>query len=354
MATQAAFAAFWRVNHQSTTEVTMALKWGVLGAGSVAQRRAIPAINRAKGAALHALLSRDVERARRLAREYDAQKYYITVADLLSDPELDAIYVSTPVYLHCEQTIQAAERGLHVLCDKPMAMNPEECQRMIDACKANGVHLQICLLFRFHSCFQQIRNWVNEGRLGRIVQGRMPLLKAYPIPPDAWRGDPAKGGGGCLMDLGAHSVDLLRYLIGEVSEVSAFCNNAIHHYDVEETATVMMRFVNGAQAITDVSFSVAGCDLVIEVYGTDGWVLVYNDNGWQMKTFIDGQHQVSPSQYEDLYQFQFEHFARCVTEGESPIVTGFDGLRTNQILAAAYESDRTGRSIQLPPVTADA
>ncbi len=324
----------------------MTLKWGVLGAGSVAQRRAIPAINKAEGAELHALLSRDAERAKRIATEHGARKYYTTVDALLSDSELDAVYVSTPVYLHCEQVIQAAERGLHILCDKPMAINPEECQRMIDACAASGVHLQVCFLFRFHSCFQQIKNWVSEGRLGRIVQVRMPLLKLFSIPQGAWRGEPDKGGGGCLMDLGAHSVDVLRYVIGEVSEVSAFCNNAIHHYDVEETGTIMMRFESGAQGFTDISFAAAGCDIIFEVYGTAGWVLVYNDDGWQIKTFFDGERRVSPSQYEDLYQLQFEHFTRCVAEGEPPIVTGLDGLRTNQILAAAYESDRTGKSIQ--------
>ena len=89
----------------------MALKWGVLGAGSVAQRRAMPAINQAKNTELHALLSRDAKRARQLATEHGARMAYTTVEELLSDEVLDAIYVSTPVYLHCEQVIRAAERG---------------------------------------------------------------------------------------------------------------------------------------------------------------------------------------------------------------------------------------------------
>ena len=326
----------------------MVLKWGVLGAGSVAQRRAMPAINKAEDAELYALLSRDVARAQRLATEHGAPTYYTTIDELLSDEALDAIYVSTPVYLHCEQVVEAAERGLHVLCDKPMAMNTEECQRMIDACEANGVHLQVCFLFRFHSCFQQIKNWVDEGRLGGIVQGRVPFLKPFPILPGAWRGNPNQGGGGCLMDLGAHGVDLLRYILGEVSQVSAFCNSVFCEYDVEETGMIMMRFENGAQGFVDTSFSAAGCDLVIEIYGTDGWVWVYNDDGWKIKLSLNGEAQIIDSQYEDLYQYQFEHFARCVAEREQPIVTGLDGLRTNAILEAAYESDRTGQAISCP------
>ena len=323
----------------------MALKWGVLGAGSVAQRRAMPAINKAKDAELHALLSRDTARAQQLAREHGTQKSYTTVDELLSDEALDAIYISTPVYLHCEQVIAAAERGFHVLCDKPMAVNPEECQRMIDACEANGVHLQICFLFRFHSCFQGIRDWVTDGRFGQIVQGRVPFLKPFPVPPGAWRGNPDQSGGGSLMDLGSHGVDLLRYIVGEVSDVSAFCNSVVHGYDVEETGMIMMRFENGAQGFVDTSFAAAGCDLVIEIYGTDGWVWVYNDDGWKINLSVGGESQLIESQFEDLYQFQFEHFWRCVTEGEQPIVTGADGLRTNRILAAAYESSRTGKAV---------
>ena len=326
----------------------MTLKWGVLGAGSVAQRRAMPAINKAKDAELHALLSRDARRADRLATEHGAQTFYTTTEELLSDDALDAIYVSTPVYLHCEQVVEAAERGFHVLCDKPMAMNTEECQRMLDACQANGVHLQICFLFRFHSCFQQIKEWVADGRLGKMIQGRVPFLKPFPVPPGAWRGNPNQGGGGSLMDLGAHGVDLLRYILGEVSQVSAFCNSVIHGYDVEETGMIMMRFENGAQGFVDTSFAAAGCDLVIEIYGTEGWVWVYNDDGWKIKLSVNREVQFIESPFEDLYQSQFEHFAQCVTEGEQPIVTGIDGLRTNAILAAAYESDRLGKAISCP------
>lgn len=324
----------------------MTLNWGVLGAGSVAQRRAMPAIHKAANAELHALFSRDAARAKQLATEHNATKAYNNVDDLLTDSELNAIYISTPVNLHCEQVIAAAEHGLHVLCDKPMALTPHECGRMIAACKANNVHLQVCFLFRFHSCFQQIKTWVDEHRLGKIVHGRMPFLKKYLLTADEWRAQPDQGGGGCLMDLGPHSVDLLRYLIGEVTEVSAFCNSAIHNYQVEETGGILMQFQNGAQGFTDLSFSVAQCDIVLEIYGTEGTVSVINDDGWKIHTYFDGEKQIIASQFEDLYQYQFEHFAECVNTGNVPLASGDDGLRANVILDAAYQSSRTGKVIQ--------
>ena len=326
----------------------MTLKWGVLGAGSVAQRRAMPAIKKADGAELHALLSRDATRAEQLAREHGATKAYTTVDALFGDDALDAIYVSTPVHLHCEQVIAAAEHGFHLLCDKPMALTPQECREMIAACDANSVHLQICFLFRFHSCFQQIRTWIDEGRFGKLVHGRMPFLKQYQLTPNEWRAQPEKGGGGCFMDLGPHSVDLLRYLIGEVNAVSAFYNAAPQGIAVEETGGIFMRFDNGAQAFTDLSFSVPHCDIVLELYGTEGTAWVYNDDGWKIKTYFDGEQQIIASQFEDLYQCQFEHFATCVEKGVTPITTGIDGLRANEILAAAYRSGETGQTELCP------
>ncbi len=325
----------------------MTLKWGVLGAGSVAQRRAMPAINKAKNAELHALLSRNTDRAKQLADAYGATNAYTTVDALLADDGLDAIYVSTPVHLHYEQVIAAAERGLHVLCDKPMALTPQECREMIAVCDANGVHLQVCFLFRFHTCFQQIRAWVNAGQLGQIVHGRMPFLKQYQLMPDEWRAKPEEGGGGCFMDLGPHSVDLLRYLIGEVDTVSAFYNSAVNNAAVEETGGIVLHFDNGAQAFTDLSFSVPHCDIVLELYGTEGTVWVYNDDGWKIRTHFDGETQLISSPYEDLYQYQFEHFAECVQQGVSPITTGVDGLRASEILAAAYRSGQTGQVVFL-------
>lgn len=324
----------------------MTLKWGVLGAGSVAQRRVMPAIQKAEGAELHALFSRDETRAEKLAKEYNATRAYSDVNDLFWDKEIDAIYVSTPVNLHYEQVIVAAEHRLHVLCDKPLALTPQESIRMANACIANSVHLQVCFLFRFHSCFQQIKTWVDENRLGQIVHGRMPFLKKYLLKPDEWRAQPDKSGGGCLMDLGPHSVDMLRYLIGEVTEVSAFCDSAIHNYEVEETGGILMRFENGAQGFTDLSFSVAQCDIVLELYGTEGTVTVLNDDGWKIHTNFDGEKQVIASQFEDLYQRQFEHFAECVATRGEAIASGEDGLKASSILAAAYESAKTGKVVQ--------
>ena len=107
------------------------LKWGVIGPGSVAQRRAMPAIQKAENAELHAILSRDIDRGQRLAQEYGAEIPYTDTEAFLADPQLDAVYIATPVFLHKEQAVAAAQKGLHVLCDKPLSLNPSQSQKII-------------------------------------------------------------------------------------------------------------------------------------------------------------------------------------------------------------------------------
>jgi predicted dehydrogenase len=324
------------------------LKWGVLGASSVAHRRAMPAINKAEKAQLHALFSRTEAKAKQMAEEHGAGRYYTNADELIADEELDAIYISTPPYLHCEYTLKAAERGLEIMCEKPMAVSVAECEQMIAAAEKNRVGIQICFLFRFHSCFQQIKSMIAGGQLGDIIGARMPIFKVSGHPEGDWHTIRTKGGGGSLMDQGAHSVDLIRYLIGEISEVTAFCSTFAEVYkDVEDVGTMLMKLANGAHAVANTSFVAPVYDVIFEVYGTKGWVLVYNDNGWHVKTNLNGEVKVEPSQYEDLFQMQFEHIARCVSGEEKPIITGMDGLKNIQAINAAYDSVRTGRTIKL-------
>jgi predicted dehydrogenase len=176
----------------------------------------------------------------------------------------------------------------------------------------------------------------------------MPIFKVSGHPEGDWHTIHAKGGGGSLMDQGAHSIDLIRYLIGEIAEVTAFCSTCADVYrDVEDVGTTLMKMANGAHAVANTSFVVPVYDVVFEVYGTKGWALVYNDDGWHVKTNVDGEIKVEPSQYEDLFQRQFEHIARCVAGEEQAIITGMDGLKNIQAISAAYESARTGKTIKL-------
>ena len=323
----------------------MAVKWGIVGASGVAHRRTMPAINAAENSELYALMVRDLGRAEKLAQEHGASSYYDSVEDILSDPEVDAVHIATPVYLHHDHVIRAAEHGKHVLCEKPMAMNVDECQRMIDACERNGVRLEICFLLRFGPSYNDIKQLIKSGDLGEIVEARVSLLKWYPMEPGLWRRDPARAGGGVLMDMGSHAIDLLSFLLGDASKVTAFISSRTARWEVEETATVVIQMRNGAHAIADVSFVVPHSGNMLEIYGTKGSILV---GGGKIRTYINDSVQEEPMIGGNFYKMQVEHFARYIAGEEPPIVPGMAGLKNIQIISAAYESVRTNSIISIP------
>jgi len=322
----------------------MAVKWGIVGASGIAHRRTMAAINVAKNNELYALMVRDMGRAKKLAEEHGVPVYYDSIDSILSDSEVDAVHIATPVYLHCDHVIQAAEQGKHILCEKPMALNVGECKSMIDACNQNGVQLQICFLLRFHPNHHEIKRLLASGDLGEIIEARAAFLKWYPIEEGLWRREPARAGGGVLMDLGSHSIDLLSYLLGDVSKVTAFTNSRTFGWEVEETATVLMQTKGGVHVVVDTSFAVLHSESFLEIYGTKGSILV---SGGKMKIYINDEVREESRSAGNLYTALAEHFGRCMDGEEEPIAPGIAGLKNIQIISSAYESAKTGGVVSI-------
>lgn len=327
----------------------MTVRWGILGASGIAHRRTMPAIQQAPHATLQALMVRDMERARKLAEEHGARAYYDRVEDLLSDSTVDAVYVATPVHLHRDFVIQAAEHGKHVLCEKPMAMNAAEGREMIAVCSAQGVMLQVGLVLRFHPALRNVREIVGSGQLGMILEARAQLLKWMPRAGDAWRTKPDMAGGGVIMDIGSHAIDLLCYLLGDVAEVMAFTGNRVFGWAVEDTGSVMLRFRDGSWGKVAVSFGVPCAESFLEVYGTEGTLLVYSDTphveGWRVRMYIGDEIKEWEVPGVVLYTEVVEHFARVVEGIEEPVAPGSVGLRNVEIIEAAYRSAREKRPV---------
>ena len=331
----------------------MAVRWGIIGAGGVARRRTMPAINQARDAELVALMVRDQARADALAKEFGARHPYSDWRALLGDAEVDAVHIATRVYLHAEQVIAAAEAGKHVLCDKPMALSTVECRRMIDACRANGVHLQVCFLMRFGSVYQRLRKEIADGRFGTILEARATIFKWLPLGDGSWRVIPEQGGGGPLMDLGAHTIDLLTFLLGPMERVSALTANRITSWRVEDTVSVLMRARSGAHALVGHSFRAKGGDQTLEINGTEASALVSSPPPGGEKPSLriaDAEGvKVEPVPFENYYQLQVEHFADSLAGKATPLATGEDGLHNLAVIEAAYRSARTCRQERVEP-----
>ncbi len=348
----------------------MSVKWGVIGAGGIADRRTIPeGLMPAENAELVAVMDVDGERVKQVARKYGDLRYYTREEDLLGDKEIEAVYIATPTYLHHRQALMAATARKHILCEKPMAMNVKEAEEMITACQENKVKLSLGYMMRYHTYNRKIKEIIAEGRLGTLVMGRAQLSCWYPPIEGAWRQSPALGGGGSLVDMASHCIDLLEWLMGPVTEVSCFTSRLVHNYPVEDTATVLLRFKGEAQGLVDSHFNIpdASSESRLEIYGSKGSILAQGTIGQgstgKMIARIEEEHKGYQAEQKreevkeetivletkNIYQAETENFSGCILQGKDaqPSFTGEDGLRNLKIVLAAYESAKTGRTIAI-------
>jgi len=344
------------------------IKWGVIGSGGIARRRTIPeGITKARNAKLSVVFDINQQANAEVAKEHDAEQA-ASVDELLCN-DVDAVYVATPAGIHAEQVRACAEASKHVLCEKPLGMTIVEAEEMIELCRQRQVKLGCAFMMRFVAQHQMALQFVKEGKLGRPVYARAQLSCWYPPIEGAWRQDPATGGGGALIDMGGHCIDLLEMFFGKISRVSCFVNNNVHDYKSEDSATVILFFENGALATVDTFFCIPdnSSKNVLELYGSKGSILAQGTIGQgpagQMVAFLE-QHgknkdydaKQARSAAEGLvvdpepvntYQAEIEEFSQAIIDDREPFISGELGLRSQKILTACYESARLGKVIEI-------
>ena len=330
----------------------MPVRWGIIGAGDIARKQTAQAIRATPSARLMAVMRRDLQAARAFAQEFGAAKAYGQADELLADPEIDAVYIATPVRHHADQTIAAARAGKHILVEKPMAMSTSECRAMIAACRQHNVKLMVCYYQRFNARHIKMRELVAQGAIGQATMAQVRQVFLYPPAPGLWRQNPDQAGGGALMDVGVHGIDTLRFVLGEVETVTALVDTLAFSYPVDDTATVLLRFRRGVQGVVSAAFSVAPVDAVdyLEVCGTGGRVWTAplsakDSRGTLRLSTPQGEQEFAFEQ--STHQALIAAFGRSLEQAEPVPVPGEEGLRGLAVVEAAYASARTGRSIQL-------
>ncbi len=319
----------------------------------------MPACN----AELAAVCDVDREANAGLAREYGARAS--ADIDELLGTDVDAVYVASPADLHHEHVLRAIRAGKHVLCEKPLGLTVAEAGEMMAAARQAGVQLGTALMMRFHSQHRAALRLVEEGKLGRMVYGRAQLSCWYPPLDGAWRQDPARGGGGSLIDMGGHCIDLLEMFFGPVERVSCFTNNTVHPYRSEDSAAVLLAFAGGALATVDTFFCIpdeAG-DNVLELYGSRGSILAKGTIGQGTRGTMFARLKAEESGYDaqqardaaggveiapepvNMYQAEIEEFSQALLDERPSVLAGDGGLRSQKVLAACYESARTGQAV---------
>ncbi len=344
------------------------VNWGVIGCGGIASRRTIPeGLTKAKNARLISVMDIDKDKAKEVGERFGLE-YSTDIEDILNDSRIQAVYIATPVYLHKEQVIKSAISGKHILCEKPLALNSKDAEIAIDICKKNNVKLGVGYMMRFHSLHKKAREMIKNGELGEIVFARAQLSCWYPPIQGAWRQDPTLGGGGSLIDMGSHCLDLLEYILDtEIETVSCFADNVIHNYKSEDSSVVMVRFKNKAHGVIDSYFNIPDNSSKnrLEIYGTKGSLLAEGTIGQssygEMVAFLEKDSKgYDASQiremevgikievpFVNIYQAEIEAFSSAIEEDKDPPVSGEIGLWSLRVIEACYESSKNKVQITL-------
>ncbi len=338
--------------------MSTSVRVGVVGVGRAGL---IHARNFAKGVAgskLVAVADPSAEALANATDEFGHLETYQDYNDLIASPNVDAVVVVTPTNLHIDVVTRAAAAKKHVLCEKPMAMNVDECRRMIAACDEAGVKLQIAFMRRFDRGFRYAKEQIDSGTIGDVI-----LVKSLthgPSKPQPWMLDIAKSNGP-LAEVSSHDIDTMRWFAGsDISEVYAIAANyrsqfaAQDYPDFYDNVIVASRFVDGKQGLIEGAVYVEyGYDARVEVLGTKGVLFVGGlaDNKVQVVqqqgTSTTPVVQSWRTLFIDAYAAEDESFVRCITDDTVPEVTGYDGLQAVQVVNAGNQSIREQKPITI-------
>ncbi len=327
-----------------------------------------------------AVCGRNAERAGAFAARYGVQAYTDLPA-MLRDQAVQLVIVCTPHPQHAEQAIMAAEAGVHVLIEKPMAITVAECDEMIAAARKSGVKLGVISQRRLYPSAQRVRAAIDAGKIGHPILGTLTLLgwrspEYYTM--DAWRGTWQGEGGGVLVNQAVHQLDLFQWLMGPIAEVSGYVANLNHPtIEVEDTAVAVVRFHNGALgAIVASNSQNPGLYGNVHVHGSNGASIGVQTDGGSM--FISGVTTAVEPPINDVWtvpgeaellagwqaqdralaeeidimshyhRLQIEDFLEAVIADRPPVVPGTEGRKAVELFEAIYRSQREQRPIRLP------
>jgi predicted dehydrogenase len=338
------------------------LHWGILGCARIAATALIPGIQGSSNGAVLAVASRNLEKAEEYARKFDVPRGYGSYEELLDDPEIQAVCVPLPNGLHKEWTLKAAEKGKHVLCEKPIACSVAEAQEMSMACRANGVLLMEAFAQRFHPQYRRVEELIREGRIGRILRITAAMSRSG-YPANDIRMNPDLGGG-ALMDLGCYCINTARYLVGREPE-SVIATQEIGRTGVDERTMGTLYFPGGeiCQFDTNLYMEEKHFEQGCTVYGEKGSIYIPQAFsqvellrfGRMIETQIfvtdyligDGQTETITIEAVHQYRLEQEFYADRVLTGRPMEPPGEDGVANMRVIDAAVRSAQTGAPVAL-------
>jgi UDP-N-acetyl-2-amino-2-deoxyglucuronate dehydrogenase len=335
---------------------------GIIGGGGISETHA-RAASEIEGVEIAAFSGRNQSKVELLAERFGARPFVDFDAFLKHDP-LDAIVIGSPSGLHAEQGIAAAQRGLHVLVEKPIDVTTRKADALIDACEKAGVKLGVIYQDRVAPDLVRLKSLIDDETLGRIllVSGSVRWYRPPEYYGDSdWRGDPALAGGGALMSQGTHTVDLILWLLGGVERVQARSITALHQVDVEDTVVSTIEFRSGAIGTLEAATSAyPGYPRRLEISGSEGTIVIENDRivradlrgkSIDVAEPVESSRNLSASSpaISDVrgHRRILEDFVQAIKTGGPLLCDGREGRRSVELVQAIYESARAGRAVSV-------
>jgi UDP-N-acetyl-2-amino-2-deoxyglucuronate dehydrogenase len=356
--------------------MTTMLGFAIVGCGMIARFHA-KALAEIPGTRIAALVSRSGASATALLHEMNLPPCPVfgTIEEALTAPGVDCVIITTPSGAHAEPAIAAAKAGKHVVVEKPLEITGERCQRIIDAC--DEFHVKLCTIFpsRFGDANIAVKKAIDAGKFGRLTLGETSCKwwrsQAY-YDDGGWKGTQALDGGGALMNQAIHNVDLLLWMMGDVATVSGFTATLAHErIEVEDTATAILRFKNGALGVIQATTSVhPGYPKTIAIHGDRGsavieqddvlkWDFTPPDDSWRAGSDSGRAGSVSDRSVKsggaadpkaishEGHRRQLADFVQAIRTNTAPQVDGREGKKAVELIRAIYESQATGRIVEL-------
>lgn len=349
------------------------VKVAIIGTGNIFESH-IDAYLKCDDVEVVALCDICEQRVKEKGEKHGVKKVYTDMNKMFEENEIDAVSICVPNCSHFDCTVAALRAGCHVLCEKPMALNANQAQIMEDEAKKAGKLLMIGFVRRHGNDCKILKEFIDSGYFGDLYYAKATYIRRHGNPM-GWFGEKAKSGGGPLIDLGVHVLDLVRYLFGNPKPVSVYgvtfqklfarpnikgykrylAESATDHdiCDVEDLASVIVRFDNGAAVSLEASFSLNTKNDIgsIELFGDKGGAKIdpelelYSDiNGYMCDTVLKTETALS---FDGLFYNEIRHFIDCVSGKCETIAPAHDGVDIMRILDAAYESAKTGHEVVL-------
>jgi 1,5-anhydro-D-fructose reductase (1,5-anhydro-D-mannitol-forming) len=319
------------------------VRWGIIGCGDVCEHKSGPPLYQTPGSELVAVMRRSADKTADFARRHGARRWYTDVDALLADPEINAVYVASPHGLHYQHVAAAAKAGKAILCEKPMGANAQECQAIVELCRQCGVPLDVAYYRRYWPVVRKMKALLADGAIGRIAHVRVQLCDYFAGDDTRpWLTQQAQAGGGALANAGSHWIDLIRFLIGEVTDIQAYASSALRGFEVDDTTVLILRVANGALVTFSASWGGASIN-DFDVTGTHGRLLASALSAGQLVLERRGHETewFNLARSGPAHREYIEDLISRLRTGAGPSIPGEEAVAAWRIIEAAYQSGAT-------------